>query len=172
MICPTCGHKNFPGDDSCARCLLPLAPLDLPSGHDVVEASVLHDAVNTLKPKTPITIAVDAKLGLALDRMVKHGVGALLVVDAEEKLVGILTERDYLKKVVGIVPDYAHQCIAEYMTPNPEAVGPNDTLALAMQKMVVGGYRHIPVLADHRPVGIVSVRDIVQHITRLCSNAS
>src|SRR5688572_27593222 len=138
MLCPTCGHKNFPGDDVCARCMLPLAPLDLPSGHDAVEASVLCDAVNTLKPKTPITIAVDAKLGLALHRMVEHGVGALLVVDGEEKLVGILTERDYLKKVVGIVPDYAHQALHDYMTATPEYVAPEDSIASAMQKMVSG----------------------------------
>jgi CBS domain-containing protein len=148
-----------------------LAPLDLPVGHDAVEASVLHDAVSTLKPKTPITIAVDAKLGLALDCMVKHGVGALLVVDAEAKLVGILTERDYLKKVVGVIPDYAHQPLCDYMTPTPEAVAPTDSIAVAMQKMVLGGYRHIPVLTDQKPVGIISVRDVVRHITRLCGNA-
>jgi CBS domain-containing protein len=172
MLCPTCGHKNFPGDDVCARCMLPLAPLDLPTGHDAVEASVLGDAISTLNPKTPITIPVDAKLGLALDRMVEHGVGALLVVDAEEKLVGILTERDYLKKVVGIVPDYAHQALRDYMTTEPESVSPDDSIAAAMQKMVIGGYRHIPVLANGHPVGIISVRDVVQHITRLCGSAS
>ena len=171
MICPTCGHKNFPGDDVCARCMLALAPLDLPTGHDAVEESVLHDAISTLKPKSPITIAVDAKLGLALDCMVKHGVGALLVVDADDKLVGILTERDYLKKVVGVVLDYAHQPLRDYMTPTPEAVAPTDSIAMAMQKMVLGGYRHIPVLAEHKPVGIVSVRDVVKHITRLCGSA-
>lgn len=172
MICPTCGHKNFPGDDVCGRCMLALAPLDLPTGHDAVEASVLCDAVKTLQPKTPITVPVDAKLGLALDRMVKHGVGAILVVDAEGKLAGILTERDYLKKVVGMVPDYAHQALTEYMTADPESVGPDDSIAFAMQKMVMGGYRHLPVLADNRPVGIISVRDVIQHITRLCGNAS
>jgi CBS domain-containing protein len=172
MLCPSCGHANVPGADECARCLFPLASIDAhPGGTDAVEASVLQDPVRTLKFRPPVTIPVDAKLGLALDRMVEHGVGALLVVDVAERLVGILTERDYLRKVVGLLPDYAHQPLKDYMTPDPETVGPDDLLALALQKMDVGGYRHLPVVEeDGRPIGLVSVRDVIRHITRLCGS--
>ena len=102
-----------------------------PTGVDAVESSVLQDPVRALKFKTPVTIPVDGKLGLALDRMVEHGVGALLVVDPNGCLVGILTERDYLRKVVGVIPDYAHQPLRAYMTVDPETVGPEDRLASA-----------------------------------------
>ena len=172
MLCPSCGHANVPGADECARCLFPLASIDAgPTGMDAVESSVLQDPVRTLKIRPPVTIPVDAKLGLALDRMVEHGVGALLVVDADGVLVGILTERDYLRKVVGVLPDYAHQPLCEYMTPDPETVGADDRLALALQKMDVGGYRHLPVVEDDgRPVGLVSVRDVIRHITKLCGS--
>ena len=170
MLCPSCGHTNVPGADECAQCLFPLASVDSqPSGSDAVEASVLQDPVRTLRFKTPVTIPVAGKLGLALDRMVEHSVGALLVVDADGRLVGILTERDYVRKVVGLLPDYAHQPLREYMTPDPETVGPDDRLAVALLKMDTGGYRHLPVVEeDGRPVGLVSVRDVIRHITKLC----
>jgi CBS domain-containing protein len=172
MLCPSCGHVNVPGADECARCLFSLASIDNdPIGMDVIEASVLQDRVHGLKIKAPVTVPIDAKLGLALDRMVEHGVGALLVVDADGHLVGILTERDYLRKVVGVMTDYAHQPLQDYMTPDPETVGPEDRLAVVLQKMDVGGYRHLPVVEeDGRPVGLVSVRDVIRHITRLCGN--
>ncbi len=170
MICPSCGHVNVPGADECAQCQFSLASIDSQTvGQDAVEASVLTDTVRTLKGRAPVTIPLDAKLGLALDRMVEHSVGALLVVDSEGKLVGILTERDYLRKIVGVLPDYAHQPLREYMTAGPETVGPEDILAVALQKMDVGGYRHLPVVEeDGRPVGLISVRDVIRHITKLC----
>ncbi len=170
MLCPSCGHTNVPGADQCDQCLFPLAAVDSqPSGSDAVETSVLQDPVRTLRFKTPVTIPVEGKLGLALDRMVEHGVGALLVVDPDGRLVGILTERDYVRKVVGLLPDYAHQPLRNYMTADPETVAPDDRLAMALHKMDIGGYRHLPVVEeDGRPVGLVSVRDVIRHITRLC----
>ena len=59
--------------------------------------------------------------------------------------------------------------VSEFMTPNPEAVRPTDTLAFVLHKMDGGGYRHLPVAKDGRPLGMVSVRDMLRHITRLCS---
>jgi CBS domain-containing protein len=172
MLCPSCGHANVPGADECARCLFALASIDNePTGIDAIEASVLQDRVRTLKFKPPVTVPVDGKLGLALHKMVEHGVGALLVVDAAGRLVGILTERDYVRKVVGVIPDYAHRPLKEFMTPEPETVGPEDKLAVALQRMDVGGYRHLPVVEeDGVPVGLVSVRDVIRHITRLCGS--
>jgi CBS domain-containing protein len=172
MLCPSCGHANVPGADECARCLFALASIDNePAGMDAIEASVLQDRVRGLKYRAPVTVPVDGKLGLALDQMVEHRVGALLVVDTEGRLVGILTERDYVRKVVGVLSDYAHRPLQDFMTPDPETVGPEDRLGLALQKMDVGGYRHLPVVEeDGVPVGLVSVRDVIRHITRLCGS--
>jgi len=172
MICPSCGQVNVPGNDECSRCLFSLASIDAQAGGmDAVESSVLLDPVRTLKFRIPVTIPVDAKLGLALDRMVEQSVGALLVVDVEGRLVGILTERDYLCKIIGLVEDYAHQPLRDYMTPDPETLGPEDRIAMALQKMDVGGYRHLPVVEeDGKPVGLVSVRDVIRHITKLCGS--
>ena len=140
MICPSCGHVNVPGADDCSECQFPLAAVDAnPTGQDAVEQSVLHDVVRCLRPRPAVTIPEDETLGLALDRMVEHQVGALLVVDAGERLVGILTERDYLQKVVGIKADYVRLPLSDHMTRDPETVTPDDPIGLALQKMDVRG---------------------------------
>lgn len=80
-----------------------------------------------------------------------------------ERLVGILTERDILKKVIGQLD--LDSPVGEIMTPNPETVGMDDGIAYALNKMHIGGYRHIPVLdRQDRPVGVVSMRDVVKFI--------
>jgi CBS domain-containing protein len=172
MLCPSCGQANVPGADECVKCLFPLASIDSElSGCDRVESSVLQDPVRALKFRQPVTIPIEGNRGLGLHLWVDHRVGALLVVDSKGCLVGILTERDYLRKVVGIVSDYAHQPLRDYMTGDPETVESEDRLALALQKMDVGGYRHLPVVEeDGRPVGLISVRDVLRYITQLCEN--
>lgn len=148
-----------------------LTSLDKPEAQDRVEASVMKDQVRSLGLRTPITISVNALLGDALQLMVDREIGGLMVVDESQRLVGILTERDYLLKVVDIIPDYPRRLLRPIMTPDPETVRPDDTLAFALHKMDVGGYRHLPVVEDGRPVGIISVRDVIRHITRLCRDA-
>ena len=171
MICPSCGHQNLPGADECARCMFGLMSLDRQlEAHDRVEVSVMTDSVRSLRPKEPVTISASALLGDALQLMVDKEIGALLVTDETKRLVGILTERDFLTKIVGLIGDYPHQPLKPLMTPNPETVGPEDTLALALHKMDVGGYRHLPVVENGKPIGIISVRDVIRHITRLCKD--
>ncbi len=102
--------------------------------------------------------------------MMGPGVGALLIVDDHQKLVGILTERDLLTKVVGYHAEYVHLPVEQFMTPDPEAVAVTDNLAFALHKMDIGGYRHLPVVKDGKPVGVISIRDMLRHITKLCKD--
>jgi CBS domain-containing protein len=78
--------------------------------------------------------------------------------------VGILTERDFLTKIAG-VPRYEELPVARFMTPCPVAVAPTDILAAALARMDSGGYRHLPVVCDGKPVGVISVRDVLRHLT-------
>jgi CBS domain-containing protein len=171
MICPSCGHSNLPGSDECSRCMFDLASLDAPAGQDRVEESVMSDSIRALSPKPPVMISGGALLGDALQLMVDEEIGAVLITNDSHELIGILTERDFLTKVVGVIADFAHQPLLPVMTPNPETVAIDDTLAYALHKMDIGGYRHLPVLEDGKPVGIISVRDVIRHITRLCKDA-
>jgi CBS domain-containing protein len=170
MYCPHCSHLNLPGADQCAKCLFDLASIDLPVPQDKIDASLMTDSVEVLAPKVPVCIADTASLGDALEKMLDRGVGALLVTDGGSKLRGILTERDFLTRIAG-VPDFERRRVSDYMTAEPESVAPTDTLAFAVRKMSVGGFRHMPVVEGSVPVGVFSVRDLLKHVTKLCQPA-
>lgn len=165
MYCPACGHdKNPHGADACGNCALPLTHLDAPVPNGPVEASLMRDPVSVLDPRPPLTVPVGATLGDAVRQMIAGRTGAVLVTDPAGALVGILTERDYLTKIAG-TPGLESLFVSDFMTRGPETVAPTDTLAFALGKMDAGGYRHLPVVADGRPVGVISVRDVLRHLT-------
>jgi CBS domain-containing protein len=168
MICPTCGHDNVPGSEECSNCYGDLTQLDRPIAQSRVERSLMEDPVAVLQPREPLMLLPTATVDEAMRSMLANDVGALLVVDTEGKLLGIFSERDLLTRVAGIHEDYADRPIVDFMTPKPETISANHTLAFALHKMDVGGYRHMPILQDNRPAGVISVRDIMRHITRLC----
>ena len=168
MICPTCGWDNLPGNEECSHCQQDLTPLDRPMAQNRVEQSLMEDRVSALRPHSPITVTPATTIQQAIQVMLKHNLGSLLVVDEQGKLVGILSERDLLKKIAPLPEPYTDLQVEDYMTPNPEAITPDDTLAFALHKMDIGGYRHLPVLSEGKPSGVISVRDMLRHITRLC----
>lgn len=168
MICPNCGHDNLPGSEECSRCQQDLTQLDLPVAQNRVERSLMEDPVQALQPKEPVTIRPTATVREAVERMLKENLGALLVVDERQQLVGIFSERDLLTKVAGLYSSYDAVLVRDVMTPKPETVTAEDTLAFAVHKMDVGGYRHVPVVEDGRPTGVLSARDLLRHIVRLC----
>jgi len=167
MICPVCTHNNLPGAEQCANCLLDLTQLDQPTAQDRVERSLLEDRVGALKPRPAVTLPPTATVGEAIRTMLDRNVGALLVVDDAGKLLGIFSERDLLTKAASD-PDYAARPVRAFMTADPETVRLTDPLAFVLHKMDGGGYRHLPVVQDGRVLGMLSVRDMLRHITRLC----
>jgi CBS domain-containing protein len=171
MYCPACGYdKNPPGADECANCHLPLTHLDAPAPHGPVEHSLMNDPVSVLDPRPPVTVPADADLGEAVRRMMADRIGALLVTGAAGELVGILTERDFLTKVTGQA-GFESLPVSRFMTAKPETVAPTDVLAYALSKMDAGGYRHLPVVEGDKPVGVISVRDILRHLTAVCPDS-
>jgi CBS domain-containing protein len=168
MICPHCGNDNLPGAEECGRCNQDLTQLDRPFALDPVERSLIEDPVGRLDPRRPVTTGPATSVREAIRLMLDHNVGALLVVDETDRLLGIFSERDLLTKIAGLRDDYAERPVSEFMTRQPEAVSPHHTLAFALHKMDCGGYRHVPVLEDGHPIAMISVRDMLRHITRLC----
>ena len=171
MICPICAHDNLPGNEHCTTCYHVLTPYDSPTARDRIEQSLMEDRVDGLPPAPPpTTIRPTTTVREAIGLMLAHNVGALLVVDDAGRLAGIFSERDLLKRVAGVHEPYADLPVGPFMTPRPEAVAPSDTLNFVLHKMAGGGYRHVPVLDAGRPVRVLSVRDMLRHITRLCKD--
>jgi CBS domain-containing protein len=170
MICPTCMHDNLPGAEECSRCQQDLTQLDQPIACNRVERSLMEDPVSLLPPKSAVTVTAETTAREAIQILLARDIGAVMVVGPDGKLLGIFSERDLLTKVAGH-PEYDRLPVRQFMTPKPETVGPTDPLAFALHKMDVGGYRHMPVVRDGVPVGMISVRDMLRHITRLCKGS-
>jgi CBS domain-containing protein len=167
MICPLCNTDNLPGSEVCRNCLTDLTQFDLPVAQDRVERSLMEDPVSILRPRQAIILKPTATVSEAIQTMIACDVGAVLIAD-KGKLLGILSERDLLTRVAGTT-NYSSRPVRGYMTPHPETVESEDSLAFALHKMDGGGYRHLPVLKNGQPTGVISVRDMLRHITRLCA---
>src|SRR5262245_36449857 len=139
MICPSCGHDNLPGNETCSLCQQSLTPLDFPCAGSRVEKSLMCDQVAVLPPKPVVTIGAETTIREAIDLMLEKNVGAVFVVDAAGKLLGIFSERDLLKRVAGLIDNPLDQPVGPYMTPRPVAVARHDTLNYVIHKMDGGG---------------------------------
>jgi CBS domain-containing protein len=131
-------------------------------------AAILHQPIHelaTLKPA--VCVPPSTSVRAAIDRMNRGGVGCVLVED-QTGLTGIFTERDVLTKIVGTTVDLDRTQVEAVMTPNPESLSPDDRVAYALNKMSVGGFRHIPIVDDEgRAVGVVSMRNVVDYMVDL-----
>lgn len=121
------------------------------------------DSVSRLNPKPPWQVAPDQTVAEAVVVMRRERVGCVLVC-AEERVVGIFTERDLMRRVLAAEKPLTTP-IAECMTPNPVCVHPKEPVAAAIRRMEEGGYRHLPVVDEAgRPTGVLSVKRIVHYL--------
>ncbi len=115
--------------------------------------------VRDLMSTTLLTVEATATLTEAAGQMDARRVGAALVLNGEH-LSGILTERDILHAVA--TGQVEGTKVGAWMTHDPEAVGPDERPGVAAAIMLRGGFRHLPVLDGDKPVGIVSIRDLMR----------
>jgi CBS domain-containing protein len=108
--------------------------------------------------QAPVTVPKTVTVVEAARTMKQHNIGALLVVDGS-KLCGIFTERDALFRVLAQGRDPGATRLAEVMTPQPQTIHPDKPFLDALRAMHKGRFRHLPVVEDDRPLGIVSARD-------------
>jgi CBS domain-containing protein len=130
----------------------------------VLDSTTFRKPVKYIKVRKPLVLACGRTAKDALDLMRECKSGCVLIVKGGA-LVGILTERDLLLRVVDAGKDLAKAKVEDFMTPEPEAFQPDDSVAFALNAMVVGGYRHVPIVNDkNEPLAVVSVKDIVNFI--------
>jgi len=107
---------------------------------------------------TLVTVEPHGSVAEAAELMSIHHVGAVLIV-VEDALHGIFTERDIVRALAA-EHDAAHHTAADWMSRDPITLHPDASIAEARDRMLEGGFRHIPILEDGRLVGIVSLRDL------------
>jgi CBS domain-containing protein len=105
-------------------------------------------------------------VGEVLELMVAKGIGCVLVVE-DGKLLGIFSERDALLKLNVEAPQLAAQPVSAFMTANPQTLKSSAKIAFAVHNMVLGGYRHIPIVDDEgHATSLISARDILRYLAR------
>ena len=128
------------------------------------EAVKINSPISNFSLRKPIIVELGTSLENVLEKMQETKNNCVLTL-SNEKLGGILTERDILLKVTGKGYDFQLTTIDEFITLNPEYVSPEDPLAYALNKMYIGGFRNVPVLNDEMyPVGIICISDIISTI--------
>lgn len=127
--------------------------------------AVLHTPIRQLPHHEPVCVPDAASVLDALRLMQERRIGAVAVVDRTGRLVGIFTERDVLTKVAGKPGDPARTPVSKQMTANPVALRGSNEIGFALNKMCLGGYRHIPLVDDAgKPVGMLSMRDVAHFL--------
>ena len=130
-----------------------------------IRGAILETPISELPLRDPILVSATSTVADAVKSMNDNHTGCVLV-GREGKLIGIFTERDVLTKDF-FRADSHTVAVESVMTKNPETLEADDSIAFALNKMSVGGYRHIPIIQGGRPVGVLSVRDIVDFLVDL-----
>lgn len=167
--CPSCGYENIQGSDRCEDCLYTLMQRDIPRPRkdDSIQSAMMTTPVAALLTGKDLLVATpDDSVQKVIRIFQKQQKNCVLIYD-HHRLAGILSNRDILRRVAGQYEDLGNVKLKEVMTPNPETVRAADPIAVAVNKMSAGGYRHVPVLdADGRPLSIITIRDVLAFLAK------
>jgi CBS domain-containing protein len=112
-----------------------------------------------------VIVGPGSTVQLAASWMFAGRTGSTLVMEGD-RLVGIFTERDIVHTLTGTSDVGRSSTVREHMTPDPEVIAPDATVGEALDRMLEGGFRHLPVVEDGRVIGVVSMRDLANALSR------
>ena len=161
LHCPACGFENLTGAEVCDNCGADLAGHDVPQEALSFQGRLMGEHLHELGAPPPIEVAPDTALDVVIARMREAESDCVLVM-ADDRLVGIFTDRDAVVKAADKRLSAFH--VRDFMTPDPVVLRHDDPIAVAIHKMAVGGFRHIPIIEDGRPTGVVTARDVFDHL--------
>jgi CBS domain-containing protein len=110
-----------------------------------------------------VTIDPNAGLDAAIATLAKHRIGALVVLGADRRVIGILSERDIVRTLAEFGAEALAKPVAQVMTRKVVTCGEADTVVVIMERMTAGKFRHVPVVEHDQLIGIVSIGDVVKH---------
>ena len=125
----------------------------------MLEATVFDQPIkNLMERKKFLTASPETTVSNAAKSMASKNVGAVLVVQ-DERLVGIFSERDVVFRVIAKGLDAKTTLLSEVMTADPKTLEPGKSYGHALLLMQENGFRHVPVVEDGKPIGIISSRN-------------
>mgnify|MGYP002624575041 CR=1 FL=1 len=131
---------------------------------DDLERSLAEDQVTVIKSTPVVTITPDTTIGDAVARMAELEIGSVLVTE-DDRLVGILSQRDVLKRIALNFDALKDQPIRDHMTPDPVKVYVTDPPAKALNLMAVHNLRHVPIVdVDDKVVGLLGPRRVTSYL--------
>lgn len=119
----------------------------------------INEPIKSIATPNPPSIKTTATIGEAIALMKQHNVGGLPIVDDENRVWAIITERDLLTMFRGKI---SQAKVADYMTKNVVTATSQTTIFEAERTMIAKGFRRLPIVSDHRVVGIVTAMDVVR----------
>ncbi len=164
MRCPVCGFDNLTGAEICDNCGTELAGNDTPQPAISFHGRLLGEHLEELEADPPLTVGPDTPVDVVIARMQEAETDCVLVTE-NDRLVGIFTDRDAVLKAAG-KPLGKFQ-VRDFMTPDPVVLRHDDPIAIAINKMAVGGFRHIPLIEGGRPTGVITARDVFHHLAEI-----
>ena len=131
----------------------------------------IDEPIDNILFREPVIVKRNIKVSDAIILFNEKDVGCVLVIDDRNKLIGIFTERDVIRKLITKGLDINKEAIENHMTKKPDSLYLSDPIAYALNRMAAGGYRHVPLVNEqNEPVGFLSVRDIIDHLADYYSN--
>lgn len=119
------------------------------------------NSILSTKGRQVVTIHPQQRIRDAVRLLSEHNIGALVVVDEQERLVGIISERDIIRGVA-TNENIASSLVSELMTSKVITGVPQDDLFSVAHTMTERRFRHLPILEDDRLVGIISIGDVLK----------
>jgi CBS domain-containing protein len=119
------------------------------------------------KGRHVVTSSPDAPLRQIAAELMRHGIGALVIIDNGGEVVGLISERDLVAAIATGGAAALDEPVAEHMQVNPAPAHENDTVDSTMQTMTLERRRHLPVLREGRLAGLVSIGDVVKYRIRV-----
>lgn len=119
------------------------------------------ESILTIKGDSVVTARSDSTIGDLIATLARHNIGAVVVVD-DNKVVGIISERDIVRHLAGTAEGFRSRPVATLMTRAPKTCSKSDTIESAMNTMTQGRFRHLPVVEDGELIGIISIGDVVK----------
>jgi CBS domain-containing protein len=120
------------------------------------------ETILSVKGSEVITIGPTATLEEAIAVLGKHRIGAVVVLGADQRVIGILSERDIVRALSERSAGALKEPLSQSMTRVVVSCGEADTVSDLMERMTRGRFRHIPVLEQDRLIGIISIGDVVK----------